>query len=164
MINQEISELLHSRICGRRTAFLCIGNMLCSDDAAGMRIGELIRSAAAAGGYLVCQCSTAPENFTGELRSFAPESVILIDAAHMTRAPGTVFVIPEGDIKGASFSTHMLPLNILTDYIRQEICSETAVIGIQPVSCEAGTGMCAGVEQAVRELSAEIIRAMSAAE
>jgi hydrogenase 3 maturation protease len=153
-MNRKKSEI--ATICtekARRLAFMCIGNILCSDDAAGMKFAELIKNKAESKGCIVIECSTAPENFTGVLREYRPDRVIFVDAAHMTKAPGEVFIIDKKDIKGAYFSTHMLPLNVLTDYIEKEICKDTVVVGIQPVSCEAGTDMYPEVSASVKELA-----------
>ena len=74
-----------------RLAVLGIGHELGGDDAAGVRVAGLLRKSAAGNGQLLAlEAGPAPENFTGKLRSFHPDLVLLVDAALMNSAPGTV--------------------------------------------------------------------------
>ena len=138
----------------KKTVLMCIGSVLCGDDAAGMVIADKL----AGSGIDVFACSTAPENFTGAVRELKPETVILIDAAGMGMKPGEVgFPDPE-DIGGISFSTHMLPLKFMVDYFRALLKCSVYIIGIEPSDCSMGAEMSAEVEKTADELSG-IIRA-----
>ena len=141
----------------KKTVLMCIGSVLCGDDAAGMVIADKL----AGSGIDVFACSTAPENFTGAVCDMKPDTVILVDAAAMGMQPGEVgFPDPE-DIGGVSFSTHMLPLKFMVDYFRELLDCSIYIIGIEPADCSMGSEMTDEVKKTVNELSGIIKAAVS---
>lgn len=153
----SIKESLAPILSGGRTAILGVGSVLRSDDGAGMYLIELLENALGAhGDLLLLGGSTAPENFTGVIKDFAPDTLLVVDASQMGGKPGTVALIPEDRISGATFSTHMLPMPVMLSYLREECGCAVHVIGIQPESIEMGEEMCAEVRSAVETLAADI--------
>ncbi len=146
---------------GRKYAVMGIGSELRSDDAAGMHVAKILGETARDSGVLVIQGSTAPENFTGVIKRYRPDKLFLVDAAMMGSPPGEIGVVPAGDIGGISFSTHMLPLPILLNYLKLEIGCEVVFIGIQPKCTDQGLSMCGEVKSAAELLAAEFQRALS---
>ena len=112
--------------------------------------------AADASHLLIVQAGHAPENVTGELRSFAPELILLIDAADMRDVPGAICWVPIQSIEGMSASTHSLPLSMLARYLTLELNCMVALIGIQPKSNDFGETVSVEVTQAVHEIVDEI--------
>lgn len=145
--------ILHESKPGARIAVMCVGSVLCGDDAAGMLVAPLIRAEAERAGALVAECSTAPENFSGVVRRYRPDALFLVDAADMGLAPGSIRIIPETEIAGASVSTHMMPLKFLLGYLKQETGCSCSLIGIQPASCEPAQEPCAAVACAAQLLA-----------
>jgi len=138
-----------------RVAIVGIGNEYRSDDAAGILITRALSQqeyAADADHILVCEAGHAPENMTGELRKFAPNLVLLIDAAEIGKESGAVEWIHEEDIDGMSASTHSLPLSMLALYLRMELNCKVSLLGIQPRSNEVGETVSEEVLQAVNEV------------
>jgi hydrogenase maturation protease HycI len=151
LLKQQEAELGGSP----RVAILGVGNTLRSDDAAGMLVvRELSQRECAADPdhLLIFEAGHAPENVTGELRKFAPNLVLLIDAANMSEKPGIVQWIPEESIDGMSASTHSLPLSMLAHYLTLELNCKVIFLGIQPQSNEVGEIVSTEVLQAVNEL------------
>ncbi len=71
-----------------RTAILGIGQELRGDDALGLEIARrLQKKLSGREDVLILLAGPAPENFTGALRRFAPQRVILVDAALMGEPP-----------------------------------------------------------------------------
>lgn len=102
----------------------------------------------------------APENLSGQLCKFAPDLVLLIDAANMGEQPGTVQWIPEECIDGLSASTHSLPLSMLARYLTLELDCNVIFLGIQPCSNEVGEmvspEICEAIHKVVQELDEAI--------
>src|SRR6187455_3189676 len=76
-----------------RVAVLGIGNSLRSDDAAGILVARRLAQSRLTRDFdsiLVVDAGPAPENTTAGLRRFAPELVLLIDAAEMGELPGMI--------------------------------------------------------------------------
>lgn len=141
-----------------RIAVLGAGSVLCGDDAAGMLLVELLQERIAEDSALLPLAgSTAPENFTGVLRDYQPGLILLVDAAFMGGTVGEIRFLNADNIKGINFSTHMLPLNVLADYLRQETRAEVAVIGIQPGATDFDTEACPAVKDACLRLAEAIL-------
>ena len=75
---------------------------------------------------------TMPENFTGALRELGPSHVLMIDAADLGEAPGSVGIIHPARVRGQRFSTHAMPLTLVIEYIEEEVGAEVILVGIQP--------------------------------
>jgi hydrogenase maturation protease HycI len=138
-------------------AVLGCGSVLRGDDAAGMAVAERLSGLGLSelglsgpGGNLRAYCgSNAPENFTGEIKKFQPDALVLVDAAHMGLMPGEAAVIAPDGIDGVSFSTHILPLKIMLEYLRREIGCRAFVLGIQGASYGFGDDMTPEVQATV---------------
>jgi len=156
----EIQQYLKNNIqTGRKIVVLGIGSVLRSDDAAGMYLIELLRNHEKRDDVLLIAGSTAPENFTGVIKKFAPYKLFIVDAAHMGLLPGEVKVIPVCDIGGVSFSTHMLPLPVMLKYLESESGCGVLFIGIQPKSTEQGLEMCDEVKKGTERLADDFCKA-----
>ncbi|MFH1368483.1 MAG: hydrogenase 3 maturation endopeptidase HyCI [Elusimicrobiota bacterium] len=101
--------------------------------------------------------STAPENFTGEIIKFKADHVVMVDCADISKKPGSICIIDPENIGGTSFSTHMLPINIMTGYLVQSINCGITIIGIQPKSIDYGSIISPAVKKAAKEVSAAIL-------
>jgi hydrogenase 3 maturation protease len=160
----EIPDCLQKNIRdGLKHAILGIGSTLRSDDAAGMYFIERIRDLVERDDVLFIAGSTAPENFTGVIRNFAPDKLFIVDAAHMGLLPGETKMVPAGDIGGVTFSTHMLPLSVMLKYLESEADCDVLFIGIQPKSTDLGFGMSDEVENGTKQLIADFYNAFQSA-
>ena len=142
-----------------RIAILGVGNEMRSDDAAGVLAARALAQrecAAHTGRVLILEAGNAPENRTGELRAFAPDAVLMIDAADMGEKPGTIQMIREEFIDGMSASTHSLPLSMLARYLKLELHCVIACLGIQPDSNEVGERVSPEILAAINELVDEL--------
>lgn len=136
-----------------RVAVVGVGHELRGDDAAGLAVAR--RTQAFAGErLLVLEGGPAPENVTGLLRRFRPELVLLVDAAEMGAAPGTVRWLTPDAVEGLSATTHTMPLSMLARYLQHELDCGVYLVGIQPGQNEIGQPLSEAVEKAVEALSA----------
>ncbi len=142
-----------------------VGAELRGDDAAGLRVVELLDAAlAACPPRIPCRTfvgGTAPENVTGALRAFGPSHILFIDAADIGAAPGIFAKIDPDATGGASFSTHTLPIGVIAGYLVATTGAEVMLIGIQPRSLAYAGEMDAAVDQGCRELVDEICEAIA---
>ena len=157
-LEKSLSEILGG---AEKVVVLGCGSELRGDDAAGgetvkrlmnLRSSECLMNQQAAGRFLnleasksenvfICNGGTAPENFTGEIKRFQANVLLLIDAADMGLPPGAAALIPTADISGISFSTHKLALKIMTEYLQRETGCRTFILGIQPGGFEFGASL-----------------------
>jgi len=138
-----------------RAVLFGIGAELREDDYAGMYLMSLL-APLAGDDLLLVEGSTAPESCTGVIRNFRPDTVIVFDAARMGRQPGDYAVLSPGEITGATFSTHMLPLPVTLSYLEASCGCITAYVGIEPWSTGQGIGMDHRVKAGVQRLAQEL--------
>ncbi len=116
-----------------RVAVLGIGQALRGDDGVGLAVVQALRPFAHPN-LLLIEAAHAPENCTSQVRCFAPDLVLLVDAAQMDEPPGTIRGLNWRACDGLSASTHTLPLSMLGAYFTAVLPCEVALIGIQPAS------------------------------
>ena len=132
-----------------RVAVLGIGNDLSGDDAVGALVArELAARVGRRADCLVLDAGTAPENFTGPLRRFRPDFVLLVDAAQLSAEPGTVAWLDWRQTDGLSASTHTLPVSVLAQFLVQELACRVALLVVQPAQLEFGRPLSAAVRRA----------------
>lgn len=151
----EINEFLNGVLEGtERLAILGAGSCLMADDAAGDMITDtlLSRFGDAPERFRIWSGGTAPECFTGVIKSFRPDHVLLIDAADFHGRPGELATIDPAVVSGVSFSTHMLPLKVMLEYLEKEIGCRTTILGIQPANLEFAGEMTQEVRETVEEV------------
>jgi hydrogenase 3 maturation protease len=141
---------------GRKFAVLGIGSPMRSDDAAGMRAVRLLGKLVAHPDVLLIGGDTAPENYTGVIKQFHPDKLIVIDAAQLGLSPGQTAIIPQADVGGISVATHHLPLPIMLHYLKSEIGCSILLIGIQSATTEYGRLMTRAVGDGTKRLATEL--------
>lgn len=138
-----------------RLAVLGIGHELRGDDAAGMAVARGLTSLTDEH-VLVIPTGHAPENHTGTVRRFKPTLVLLVDAAQMHEAPGTIRCFSIKEITGLSASTHTMPLHLLARFLQAETGCEVVVLGIQPADTTIGEALTEAVQMAVDTITQTI--------
>jgi hydrogenase 3 maturation protease len=98
---------------------------------------------------LVIEAEHAPENHTGRVRQFKPTLVLLVDAAQMNEPPGMIRWLAVEQLTGMSASTHTMPPYMLTRFLQAELGCEVALIGIQPADTTLGAPLSEEVKTAV---------------
>ena len=154
----ELLTVLREKLAGAtRVAILGVGSELRADEAAGIMVAQECEKNHTPDTFKVFYGYTAPENITGEIRKFAPSHLIIIDAADTSDTPGTISFINPDDIAGISFSTHMMPLKILVDYITADTKCLIAIIGIQPQTLTFGQPVTPAITAAATELATGLL-------
>jgi len=132
---------------------LGIGNRLRQDDGAGSYFAENFN----AEGWLSLDAGIMPENFIAVVKRNDPELLVIVDAADMRLAPGTLRRIPLDDITDDySFNTHKPPASFLTEELKK-ITESIIYIGIQPLSIDFGDEISQVVLDALNELQRSFI-------
>lgn len=156
-----LRQWLSQRPTKARIAIVGIGNSLRSDDAAGSEVARILidpRFALDPQTALVIDAGYAPENHTAELRRFAPQMILLIDAADMEEQPGTIRWLELDQLDGMSASTHTLPLSMFAKYLTLELNCPIALLGIQPKSNGVGETVSAEVNQAIDSIVESLVK------
>lgn len=143
-----------------KVAVVGMGQTLRGDDAVGPIVaGALQGSLPRSESVLIVDAGPAPENFTGKIRRFGPDLVLLIDAAELGEAAGRIRLLDHRVCTGISASTHTLPPSVIADYLIGELHCEIALLGIQPLHTDVGAPLSAPVRSAVDQAVAGIMAA-----
>jgi hydrogenase 3 maturation protease len=143
----------------KRVCVLGVGSELCHDDEAGLYLVEKLSErlnvpvGEASGRVLLVSGGPAPENFSGMIRAFHPDLLVVVDAAFLELPAGSIQLLPEERAAGLSFSTHMLPLPMLLSYLKLACGCQTCLVGIQPATTEQGLGMSPRVQEGAEMLA-----------
>lgn len=160
MPDMDLLTTLKSKLAGaQRIGILGIGSELRGDDWAGMRIAQILEERCARKAeerLAVFYGSSAPENLTGEIKKYQPTHLIIIDAADTSAEPGTITFITPEQLIGISFSTHMMPINIMVDYMLQSFTAEVIIIGIQPKLLTFGKPLSPQMQESIDQLAAAL--------
>ena len=145
---------------------LGVGSELRGDDIAGILVLESLKKSKKKlrreVKLKVFEGSTAPENLTGEIITFKPTHLIIVDTADIGEKPGVVLLLRADEVgRGVSFSTHKIPPKILIDYFAHSLKCEIVVIGIQPKSIGFGKPVSKAVITSSRSITASILEALS---
>ncbi|MDT8306107.1 MAG: hydrogenase 3 maturation endopeptidase HyCI [Anaerolineae bacterium] len=132
----------------RRVAILGIGNESRGDDAAGILVARALQPIAH-DRLLVVEAGLAPENQTGRLRQFEPELVLLVDAAKLGAAAGTVRWLSWEETGGITASTHTTPPSMLGRFLVESLGCDVVLIGIQPADTAFEAALSPGVAASV---------------
>lgn len=158
----SLQQALRQRSDTPRVAVVGVGHDLSGDDAAGLATVRALETALEPHDrLLLVVAGPAPENASGLLRRFAPDLVLLIDAAQMGEPPGAVCWLDWQELTGVSASTHTLPLHLLARYLMTELGCAVSLIGIQPAANAIDAPLSPDVQDAVEAVAAGIAAALA---
>lgn len=140
-----------------RIAVVGVGNELNGDDGIGPLIAERLRPALLGRPHiLLLNAGLAPENFIGPLVDFHPQAVLMIDAAHIQAAPGTIALANGYETDGMSASTHTLPPSVLSGYLSEEAECPILLLAVQAEQLEFDSPLSPSAAQAAAEIIAAL--------
>lgn len=130
--NQQIRQIIQTH---ERIAIVGVGNELRGDDAVGVQIVRNLQQVLPSGDtVLLCEAGSAPENFTGVLRRYKPDLILIVDAVQMDAdtSPGRVCLMEMTELADNFASTHSLSLNAFSKYLQNDLYCSVLLLGIQP--------------------------------
>jgi hydrogenase 3 maturation protease len=130
-----------------------IGNPIRTDDYVGLKIVEHLKNKLPST-VLLLEAETVPESYLQEITEFCPSHVLLIDAAYLNLKPGQACLVEAEQVKSYSaLTTHLLPLRIFCEYIKQAIDAKIGLLLIQPACMDFGEGLTNEVEASAERLT-----------
>ncbi len=112
-----------------KKALLCVGNPLMGDDAVGLYLGRLAEERLS--GWRVFYGYETPEEAFGEIRSFAPDILVVADAV-VGETQAKFIELGDSDYM---YNTHNMPLALLIAALRESVARTLFLgIGIDPVN------------------------------
>lgn len=155
-IHPDLASLAENLKKSKKLVILGVGSELMQDDKAGPDVTVYLEKKYGVNhpkvriftGY------TTPENFTKDIADFHPEHVIIVDAANLNLAPGTLTELPVDRITDFSLGTHKLSLVMMIKFLKETISPKFSVLAIQYKSIIFGEKMTKEMQTAVKKASA----------
>jgi hydrogenase 3 maturation protease len=145
----------------KRVVLAGIGNPIRSDDYVGTKIVQQLQGKLSANVQLI-ECETVPESYILEIEEFKPSHILLIDAALLDLNIGEArLVFPEQVAGFSAFSTHVLPLRVFSDYLKESTGAKIALLLIQPKNVEFGETMTSELEEAAIQIEHALTEMLS---
>jgi hydrogenase 3 maturation protease len=130
-----------------------IGNPIRMDDYVGLKIVQDLRGKLS-DRICVIECETVPESFLQQIVDFSPSHVLLVDAALLGLKPAEFRLVePERLQVSPAFSTHMLPLRLFCDQVKEMTRSKVALLLIEPEKDDFGEGLTPSVAASAKEIT-----------
>ena len=150
----KIEKELENWLTGAKKVVIAgIGNPIRSDDYVGLKIVQDLQGKVS-GNVCLLECETVPESYLLDIEEFNPTHVLLIDAAFLGLNPGEVSLVNAEKISDFSaITTHMLPLRIFCEYVKQATGAKIALLLIEPKSMEFGEGLTLEVQVAAERIT-----------
>ncbi len=136
----------------RKVVVMGIGNPLRRDDAVGLEVVRRMEGRVDRRVELL-ECESVAENFLEEVERSGPSHLLLLDAALLGLKPGESRLVTSEELPVETVSTHLLPLRIFCDYVREVVGSKVALLCIQPKDTDFGEGMTKELEEAAGRLA-----------
>ena len=159
----DLQDALDKWLAGaKRVVVAGIGNPIRRDDFVGVKIvqdlqGKVLRN------VCLIECETVPESFLQDIVDFNSSHVILIDAAILGLKPGEARLIyPEQVADFPAITTHVLPLRIFCEYIKQAAGAKIALLLIEPENTEFGEGLTPTIQAAAEKITKALLKLFSA--
>lgn len=150
----DIKESLKEWFFGaQRVVIAGIGNSFRKDDFVGVQIIRKLKNHVSSSVYLI-EGETLPESFLDPIIKFNPTHILLIDAGMLNLNPGSLRLIdPNQLVKRAAISTHLLPLRIFCDYLKETTEAKLSLLVIQPEDTSFGEGLTPKLKETAKNLS-----------
>jgi len=158
----EIKKELESWFSGAKRIVLAgIGNPIRKDDYFGLKIVEQLKGKLPEA-VLLLEAETVPENCIFDIENFKPTHVLLIDAAFLGLNPGEASLVDaEKIVDYSTITTHLLPLRIFCDYVKQATGAKIALLLVEPKSMEFGEGLTVEMEATAKQLTKLLVELLS---
>ncbi|MFW5956108.1 MAG: hydrogenase maturation protease [Halorhabdus sp.] len=142
-----------------RLVVVGIGSTLRGDDAVGLELVRRLDDDDER--LLVVEGGVAPENYTGVVRQFDPDWIVLVDAVAFGAEPGVGTWVDPDDLGGESFSSHKSTPAMLRTFLERETGADVALFGVQPADIDMSDGLSAAVEARLDDLVADLREALA---
>jgi hydrogenase 3 maturation protease len=130
-----------------------IGNSFRRDDFVGVEIVRMLKNRVSKSVYLI-EGETLPESFLVPITKFHPTHILLVDAGMLNlNAGSSKLVDPNQLMKRASISTHMLPLRLFCDYLKETTDAKLTLLVIQPEDTSFGERLTPKLKETAKNLA-----------
>lgn len=149
-IKKELKDWLAG---AKRVVIAGIGNPIRRDDYVGLKIVEELKNKLSKN-VLLLDCETVPESYLLDIEEFNPTHVLLIDAAFLGLKLGQFRLVDaESIVDFSAVTTHILPLRLFCEYVKQATGAKIGLLLVEPKNMEFGEGLSSEVQDTAKKLT-----------
>jgi len=142
----------------RRVVIVGVGNPIRMDDFVGVKIVRRLRGKVSENVCLI-EAETVPEDSAQQIVEFNPTHILLVDAAVLNIKPGqSMLIAPEKLSTFPTISSHVLPLRVFCDFLKENTNAKIALLLVQPEKTGFGEKMSATVEASAKKIVRFLLR------
>jgi hydrogenase maturation protease len=140
-------DKLHKLLDGpdKKILFAGIGNVLRSDDGAGVYICKNLKPSRS---YSILMVEVSIENYIGKINQSGADVLILVDCVDFGKAPGYYDLLPAEELIDLTFHTHNISLKKISELFSMPVW----ILGIQPADTSFGEKISGSVGEAARAI------------
>jgi hydrogenase 3 maturation protease len=146
-----MKKAVFAKLLKGKIVLVGIGNPLRGDDGFGPALIAQLQGQVKA---LCLDAGTAPESYAGKIIKADPDTIVLVDAAHLDLAPGEIAVLNKEDILQTGFTTHDLSPELFIQYLESQTTADIYLLGVQPQTVVLGAEMSEAVSQTLADMAA----------
>jgi hydrogenase 3 maturation protease len=115
----------------------CLGR---GDDGFGPELARRLEAAAGVvaerrdSRFLALDCGDRPEDYTADIASWGPDTVVFADAVELGREPGAAILVDAVEVEDRFPDSHRASLKLVMEYVRCRTGAQVLLLGVQPVS------------------------------
>lgn len=146
---KEVQRILIQRLGGvdpDRIVMVGVGNRMLGDDAFGPLLIDLLQDVSSR----CLDAGVVPEEYTSQIKRMNPHAIIFLDAIDHGGIPGEIRIIEPDQILSARESSHILPLNLIMEFLKEETCADVFLIGVQYHDISPESGLSPEMEHALQ--------------
>ena len=125
-----------------KTVIIGIGNPLRGDDGFGPALIERLHGKVSA---TCIDAGIAPENYVGCIVKETPDTILLVDVAHLELEPGQYRLLEPDDIAQSGLTTHDMSSRMLIAFLQDQTQATIMMLAVQPQQLSLGESMSACV-------------------
>lgn len=142
---KELDRLISDKTA--KILFTGTGNVLKSDDGAGVYISERIINK---DNIYSITVETGIERYIGKINSLSPDILVLIDCVEMKMPPGSFKLLKINQIQDLTFNTHNISFKKLSEFFPMPVY----ILAIQPEKIDFGENL----SYIVKDISNKILK------
>lgn len=147
-------DALASRIRGKRTVILGVGNLLHGDDAIGPNLVDMLHGRVDA---TLINAGEVPENFLSTINAAQPEVVLIVVAIELGAEPGCIAALDADQLRAIGNFTRNPGLAFLAVMIQDGTGAEVFLVGVQPERTTFASGLSAPVSASLHTLESLLV-------
>lgn len=133
-----------------KTVIVGIGNPLRGDDGFGPALVEQLQGTV---GWICIDAGSAPENFAGRIVKEEPDTILLVDVAHLNLQPGQYRILQPAEITKCGLTTHDMSSRMLIEFLENETKANIFLLGVQPEHVSLGEAMSDRLTETLNEVA-----------